>query len=52
MADRWRRDGKELFYTSADDKIVAVPVTERGDSIEVRETRALFSMSVMFPTTP
>ena len=28
---RWRGDGKELFYLSSDDKMMAVPVTTNGN---------------------
>src|SRR5439155_19212463 len=40
---RWRADGKELFYQSSDDKMVAVPVT--GDStFRAGTPTALFSL--------
>ena len=28
---RWRRDGRELFYLSPDEKLVAVPIALSGD---------------------
>jgi len=28
---RWRHDGKEIFYIGADDRLVAVPITFKGD---------------------
>jgi len=40
---RWRRDGKELFYVSADLKMTAVEVQEKGSSLEFGNPIALFS---------
>jgi Tol biopolymer transport system component len=41
---RWRADGQELYYRKADNAtVVAVPVSRRGDSLEVRAETALFS---------
>ena len=31
----WSRDGKELFYKGADDRMMAVSYTVRGESFEV-----------------
>ena len=31
----WRRDGKELYYTSTDDRLVAVSVSLRGGALEL-----------------
>jgi Tol biopolymer transport system component len=42
-APRWSRDGRELFYQSLDDKLVAVPVT-LGRQFESGEPRALFDL--------
>ncbi len=39
---RWRRDGKELFYLSPDNKIMAAEVKGSGSSFEVGAIRALF----------
>ena len=41
---RWRSDGKELFYLSADSKIMAVPVTT-GTNFDARNPAALFQAS-------
>jgi len=43
----WRRDGKELFYRSADGKIMAVPVTlpVAGGSFEAGIPKELFPIS-------
>ncbi|MGH9779969.1 MAG: hypothetical protein ACRD5I_16325 [Candidatus Acidiferrales bacterium] len=39
---RWRRDGKELFYLSSDDKVMAVEIRESGSSLDVGVAKALF----------
>jgi serine/threonine protein kinase len=39
---RWKGDGKEIFYLSADEQIVAVPVETAGNSLEVQTPRPLF----------
>jgi Tol biopolymer transport system component len=39
---RWRRDGKEIFFVSADDRIVAADITTHGSTIEVGPVRPLF----------
>jgi hypothetical protein len=31
LLPRWRGDGKEIFYISADQKMMAVQVTAKGD---------------------
>ncbi len=38
----WRSDGKELFYVSADDKLMSVPI-KLGASVEPATPQALFS---------
>lgn len=38
----WRRDGKEIFYLSADNKLMAVKVETSGDSFAAGEARVLF----------
>jgi serine/threonine protein kinase/Tol biopolymer transport system component len=40
---RWRRDGKELFYLSADNKLMAVPVT-LNPTFQAGVPEALFSV--------
>jgi serine/threonine protein kinase/Tol biopolymer transport system component len=42
---RWRRDGKELFYVAADDRLMAVPISEGIDpaSLEVGTPISLFA---------
>jgi eukaryotic-like serine/threonine-protein kinase len=45
VGQRWRRDGKELFYVSnADNKLMAADVSGQGAAFEVRSVRALFEM--------
>ncbi|MCU1315601.1 MAG: serine/threonine protein kinase [Candidatus Acidoferrum typicum] len=39
---RWRRDGKEIFYLSFDNKMMATEVQANGSSFEVGATHALF----------
>jgi Tol biopolymer transport system component len=39
---RWRRDGKELFYYSSDNKLMAAEVSAHGSSLEVGVIQALF----------
>jgi hypothetical protein len=38
---RWRRDGKELFYLAADQKLMAVPV-KTGPSFQAGSPQELF----------
>ncbi len=45
---RWRRDGKELFYISADQKLMAVPV-KSGAAFEAGAPQALFELDPVFP---
>ena len=42
---RWRRDGKELFYSSPDGKLMAVDVTE-GPIFKASAPRTLFQVPV------
>jgi Tol biopolymer transport system component len=42
----WRRDGKELFYISADGKLTAVPVTTDAATFSAGTPRALFDVEV------
>jgi eukaryotic-like serine/threonine-protein kinase len=43
---RWRRDGKELFYVSADSKMTAIDVNGNGPAFSVGKTNPLFSVRV------
>ena len=40
---RWRRDGKELFYLSLDNKIVSVDIGGAADALRVGDARPLFA---------
>ncbi len=46
MQPEWRRDGKELFYISADRKLMAVPVTTEGPTFHPGTPRALFDVQM------
>jgi len=39
---RWRGDGKEIFYLSPDNQMMAAEVEERGNGIEVQAEQVLF----------
>jgi hypothetical protein len=39
---RWRHDGKQLFYVSADRKMMAVPVSSSGTAFESGAPLVLF----------
>jgi Tol biopolymer transport system component len=41
---RWRRDGKEIFYVSLENKLVAVPVQRTDKGIEVSASTVLFDL--------
>jgi eukaryotic-like serine/threonine-protein kinase len=45
---RWGRDGKELFYISAEQKLMAVPV-KSGATIEAGTPQPLFDIDPIFP---
>jgi eukaryotic-like serine/threonine-protein kinase len=54
---RWGRNGKEIFYISPDNGIMAAPVTETGNSLEISSPRQLFkvddySLTPIFDVTP
>ncbi len=40
---RWRRDGKEIFYLSSDNKMMATEVKSSASTFEIRSTHALFA---------
>jgi Tol biopolymer transport system component len=44
-APRWRADGKELFYLSVENKLMAVGIQEKGGSLEIGNTQTLFQLS-------
>ncbi len=39
---RWRRDGRELYFLSSDQQIVAAPIKENGPDLDVGELQPLF----------
>lgn len=41
---RWRRDGKEIFYRSPDNMLMAATVNGQGPNFEVRAVRPLFGV--------
>jgi eukaryotic-like serine/threonine-protein kinase len=45
---RWRGDGKEIFYLSTDNQMMAAEVEERGNGMEVRTPQALFRVVSVF----
>lgn len=45
---RWRRDGKELFYISSDQKLMAVPV-KSGAGFEAGAPQPLFGLDPIYP---
>ena len=52
MQPEWRRDGKELFYISADGKLTTVPVVTSETTFTAGTPRALFDVEVLEPTAP
>ena len=40
---RWRRDGKELYFVSQRNEVMAVQVKEKGDSLEFGRAERLFA---------
>ncbi|HKE20778.1 MAG TPA: protein kinase, partial [Bryobacteraceae bacterium] len=44
---RWRRDGKELFYISADSKMMAAGVTTTPEFKKLDDPKALFTVPVL-----
>jgi Tol biopolymer transport system component len=49
---QWRRDGRELFYVSADRKLMAVDVTAHGPTFDVGVPRELFVMHISSISMP
>lgn len=45
---RWRRDGKELFYISSDNKLMAVSL-KVGDAVEADPPKPLFDFQPIYP---
>ncbi len=43
----WSRNGKELFYISADDKVVSASITEAGSRLIIGKDRPLFQTNAL-----
>jgi Tol biopolymer transport system component len=52
MQPEWRRDGKELFYISADGKLTEVPVTTDGPTFSAGTPHVLFDVEIPEPNPP
>jgi Tol biopolymer transport system component len=52
MQPEWRRDGKELFYVSADGKLTAVSVDTDAPAFTAGAPRPLFEVRMPEPTAP
>jgi hypothetical protein len=50
MQPRWRRDGKELFYITADSRMMAVPINlgSQVDMAEVGAAKSLFTTRLAY----
>ena len=46
----WRRDGRELFYVTPDDRLMAVALTVSGLAFEVGSPALLFTLRIEPPT--
>ena len=44
---RWRPDGKELYYIAPDNKLMAVPITTQGATLEPGTPAALFQTRIV-----
>jgi len=42
---RWRRDGKELFFVSLGNKLMAVPVREENNTLDIGSPEPLFQIN-------
>jgi hypothetical protein len=47
MQPRWRADGKELYFISTDNKLMAVPVTPKDSTLEVGTPTPLFTTRIL-----
>lgn len=52
MQPEWRHDGRELFYISADRKMMTVPISADGTTLKPGAPRALFAVDVVEPNAP
>ncbi len=51
-APEWRRDGKEIFYLSAERKLMAVDIQASGSSVEIGIPSPLFEANVDIYSAP
>ncbi|MBF8296210.1 MAG: prkC 26, partial [Bacteroidetes bacterium] len=47
---RWRADGRELYYVSADHKVMSVEIRTSGTTFEVGAVKELFQVKSKIPT--
>jgi hypothetical protein len=40
---QWRRDGRELFYVGAGNRVIAVPIALSGSNVKAETPAALFT---------
>ena len=52
MQPEWRRDGRELFYLSADRRLMAVPIAPGASAFIAGTPQALFSVDTAGPVGP
>jgi hypothetical protein len=52
MQPEWRRDGEELFFISADGRLMAVPLKTTGPGLDAGTPRALFDVEIPEPDAP
>ena len=46
---RWSLDGREVFFRTVDNTLMAVPVTEAGGELRIGEAKALFTLPFAQP---
>jgi serine/threonine protein kinase len=47
LRPNWRKDGKELYFLSTDQQIMAVDVNQKGASLQLGAPRALFKVATV-----
>jgi eukaryotic-like serine/threonine-protein kinase len=45
LQPRWRRDSRELFYLSTDNKIMSAEITEQASSLLIGKVQSLFQVN-------
>ena len=51
LRPNWRKDGKELFFISTDQQIMAVDVSQKGASLQLGAPHALFKAATVSATS-